>query len=468
LLEAEMHLGLRDLAFAHAGAALRADEEGEPRPLLLRLFSGRRGEAEGVWELLRSAPKAGPPPDTLRRVRAFLEGKAPAREVQALAEAAGKARALDGSKPEHLLLHAGWVALACGQPKTARALYAEAGTAEAHLRLGDLLAGVNGWAGAAEHYERAHSLAAAARARGPGRPGCSAELVLFLSGHALARAGKAAEGARRMERAQWLPLGQTRARHELARALRQRGHREAARRAHDLLRRLGEPGLHEGESLYTADGWRAGAAEAARRGKYLEAADGYEQAMLRCLRHDVSFRDPAAHVTVPALVHRLRARGLLQAGKVDEALRQAALAEVALPGAIELPLALVPELERRGRTKEAATLFGRALAAQQKVLRAYPRCARAHNAVAWLSVCCRRDFDSALRHARRSVELAPDSPFYHDTLAEVCFQKGLKKEAVAAQKKAVALAPGNGYFRKQLRRMEAGDVKAPRPAEDGE
>ena len=57
---------------------------------------------------------------------------------------------------------------------------------------------------------------------------------------------------------------------------------------------------------------------------------------------------------------------------------------------------------------------------------------------------------------------------YLDTLAEVLFQLGKKDEAVATQKKVVALAPRNAYFRKQLRRIEAGDHKVPRPANDDE
>jgi tetratricopeptide (TPR) repeat protein len=104
----------------------------------------------------------------------------------------------------------------------------------------------------------------------------------------------------------------------------------------------------------------------------------------------------------------------------------------------------------------------------EAVVKSYPKCAWARNQLGWLSACCKRDLDRGLVHARQAVAVAPDSSAYHDTLAEVLFQLGKKDEALKAQKKAVELAPKRAYFRKQLKRIEAGDPKAPRPAEDEE
>ena len=69
-------------------------------------------------------------------------------------------------------------------------------------------------------------------------------------------------------------------------------------------------------------------------------------------------------------------------------------------------------------------------------------------------------------HALKAVALAPDSAGDFDTLAEVCFQRGDKDKAVAAEKKAIDLDSKKAYFRKQLKRIEAGDPSAERPAED--
>jgi tetratricopeptide (TPR) repeat protein len=180
------------------------------------------------------------------------------------------------------------------------------------------------------------------------------------------------------------------------------------------------------------------------------------------------FRRALAYVTVPAHVFRLRARGLAAAGKLDGALREARRVQATLPGQIDLAIHLVAIFEARGRTKDAGELFKSAWQPYEGVLRNYPKCTWAHNQLGWLSACCKRDLNKGETHARKAVALAPDTAAYHDTLAEVLFQLGKKKEAIAAQKKAVSLAPKRAYFAKQLKRIEAGDPKAARPVEDDE
>ena len=65
----------------------------------------------------------------------------------------------------------------------------------------------------------------------------------------------------------------------------------------------------------------------------------------------------------------------------------------------------------------------------------------------------------------KATELAPASAGNFDTLAEVCFQRGDKDKALAAEKKAIELDPNKAYFRKQVQRFEAGDPAAERPPE---
>jgi hypothetical protein len=48
-------------------------------------------------------------------------------------------------------------------------------------------------------------------------------------------------------------------------------------------------------------------------------------------------------------------------------------------------------------------------------------------------------------------------------LAEVHFQRGDQAKAVELEKKCIALEPKAEIFRKQLKRMEAGDRDAPVP-----
>ncbi len=187
--------------------------------------------------------------------------------------------------------------------------------------------------------------------------------------------------------------------------------------------------------------------------------------MLNCLLSGMVYVQKADYSLVPAQIHQLRASGLLAAGRLDEALKQIDLALTDAPGAGDLPILLVPELERLGHKKEAMDLFNRCHAAYEKVCRDYPRCAWAHNSIAWMSACCRRNLDQALEHAQKAVELAPTRAGYFDTLAEVHFQRGDKDKAIALQKRAIELDPKRTYYRLQLRRLEAGNPAAERPSE---
>jgi tetratricopeptide (TPR) repeat protein len=86
-----------------------------------------------------------------------------------------------------------------------------------------------------------------------------------------------------------------------------------------------------------------------------------------------------------------------------------------------------------------------------------------HNSLAWLAARCRRQLALAENHAKKAVELAPDTPGYLDTLAEVQFQSGRKEAAIATMKRCIELDPDRPYYRKQLKRFEAGDPLADVP-----
>jgi tetratricopeptide (TPR) repeat protein len=315
-------------------------------------------------------------------------------------------------------------------------------------RLGDLLAENKDWSGAAEAYRKAWD-------KSPSQP-----LPLLLAGKALVHAGDEKQGKKLVEQAHWLSLGDDRARNEFAIALSQRGFGEDARRENELIMRLGEAG-----SYYGGDAERRLAVEALRKKDYLKAAAGQEHTILRCLKTYVRFIQNPAYLGVPTLPHRFRARGLLDAGKVEEAIKEIAYCRTALPGDVDLAILVVPELERRGHKKEADDVFAQTAAVYEKINSDYPKCAWSHNSIAWLSVCCGRDLDKALEHAKKAVELNPDIAGHRDTLAEIYFQLGQKDKAIGEQKKAVELDPKRSYFRKQLKRIEAGDPKVDRPSE---
>ena len=86
-------------------------------------------------------------------------------------------------------------ALAARTEALARSLLEKAGSAAALLRLGDLLADKKEWDKAAERYSQAWD-------KDHEQP-----LALYLSGWAMAQAGKDTEGKKRMEQSHWMPLG---------------------------------------------------------------------------------------------------------------------------------------------------------------------------------------------------------------------------------------------------------------------
>lgn len=452
LLETEHRLGLHDDAFAHCARALALHKADGPanvrvQPLLARVFPEQADTAIVWWTLLRQKYPAEPSARVFERVRSVLQGKAKVEEVRDWIKEAEAG--VVGLEAEMVLAARAEAARVVGDKTLARSCLEKATRPANLVRLGDWLAEDRRWTEAAASYLQAWDK----DRREP--------LPLFLSGWALNRAGKNEEGRKRMEKAHWLPLADEAGRYAFMQELSKRGQSKALRREADLLRRVSRV-----ESFYFGAALRQVAVDAAARKAYLEAAQAYEQAMLRCLRPYTNFVQAGAYVGVPALVHRLRAIGLLEHEKLDAARREAELAYAAQPGHLDTAILLVPAFERRGMNKEANRLFDDTLAIYEKVCKDHPQSAWGHNSVAWLSACCRRNLDGALAHAEKAVALTPGNPSHLDTLAEVHFQRGNRARAIELQKQVVELGPKKPYYRRQLKRIEAGDPKADRPPED--
>jgi tetratricopeptide (TPR) repeat protein len=449
LVDAEYRVGLKEKAFEHAAKILEVSADPVwPERLFPKLFPGQGDVAEVWWTFARRTPSKGPA-EALKFLADVLNGKLSQKEVEGLI--AGARLALKDVKPDES--ERWWLALAAtagaaNLPEIQRSCLEQGGSSATLQLLGDLLARKKDWTNAAHTYRRAWDKA-------PSEP-----LPLFLAGNALTNAGEVMEGKKLVEQSHTLLLGDDQARNDFAVALSRRGFPDDARREGDLLARLGVAG-----SYYHGDAERRQAMAASQRKDYLSAASGQERTLLRCLKTYVRFMQNPAYLGVPTLAHRFRARGLLEAGKFDEAWKEIAYCRAALPGDVDLAILVVPELDRRGRKKEADELFDQTAAVSAKISADYPRCGWAHNSVAWLSVCCGRDLESARSHAQKAIDLTPTSAGHHDTLAEIYFQLGEKAKAIAEQQKAIELDPSKAYFRKQLKRIEAGDPKAERPSE---
>jgi tetratricopeptide (TPR) repeat protein len=462
LIEAELRCGLTDLAFEHSLRILEIQENNlTPASFWERLFPEQTAEATSLYEFL-TRPGGLPPKDALPTVRMFMTGKATEKELE---EQAGAVRRADRVDSARFWLALGESAWRAKQMKLAQGYLGTAKSSAALMRLGDLYADAKQWGKAADSYLASFRLMVDRPIEDENQDGEPA-LALFLAGRALELNGQVEEGKRRQEQAHWLPLGNERVRAAFVRALFKRGQYDGVRRSNEIVLRTASPGLQSPGALSTAEASRIAAVDAATRRDHLVAAANYERASLRCLRPDIYFSRPMAYSSVPGFIHRHRALGLLKAGKVDEAIIEASRARDAQPGNVDVSIDLFALLDRQGRKKEAESLYRETQTLLKNVLADHPRCGWVHNSLAWMSACCRRDLEEGLKNARKAVELSPESAGSIDTLAEVLFQLGKKDEAIAAQKKAIALDPKRLYFRKQLARIEAGDPKVDRPVDE--
>jgi tetratricopeptide (TPR) repeat protein len=281
--------------------------------------------------------------------------------------------------------------------------------------------------------------------------------ALYLQGWALELAGPVNEGRQLQERAKLLAFDIPDSHLQLARTLALLGRTKEADRHCALIPLLTIV------SAGTNAHWLRTELALKANDDFL-AADCWERYLL-CLLTSGSggFGDPEAYLAAAQQVHLYRARGHLARGHVEAALSEVQLAMRLLPGDVELPIDLVPQLDKLGRKPEADNLFHRVFSLHEAVCSDYPRAAGHHNQAAWLPARCRRQLDKGLEHARRAVELAPDNPTYLDTLAEVHFQRGDTDRAVELAKRCVELEPADNYYDRQLDRFRAGDPMADVP-----
>jgi tetratricopeptide (TPR) repeat protein len=433
-------LGLKDQAFAHAGRVVaQAHKEGRLEKMFEDVFPEQDGQALVWWKFFRQLNDKESAADRLKRVREVLDRKVAARDFADLVKAVERAAA-GLPRPEQ---QAQWrqalgeTCLAYGQQELGHTYLEKANSEAALTRLGDLLADKKLWLQAADRYAQAW-----AKDRSKAAP-------LYLRGWCLSRAGQKDEGKKWMDLAHLIPLANDRVRFNLARAMARHGLNQVSDSERDLLLRTGRLNY-----VQVSNALRSLAQAAYARGDYELAANCHERTMLVCLGN-IYFIRTSAYLTVPALTHHIRARGLLVRGKLEEARKEIELGLAELPGDIESAIHLVPDLDRRKYKQEADELFNRVFEHFEKVCKAYPKSAQHHNSAAWLAVCCRRQMDRALEHARQAVALAPRTAGYLDTLAEVHYQRGDRAEAIKLMKKCIELDPKSNYYRKQVQRFEA-------------
>jgi tetratricopeptide (TPR) repeat protein len=456
LLRTEMRIGLKEQAAADAVRFCAETPMPPPGQRLLTLLFPDHAEVLPQWlQLLQATDLEDSLKAKHRKLSDLFGGKLPAKELDALFTQAEE-RAKDLTQPQKSTWLEGMAeaALANKRDEAAQKYLQEAAegdTSSPRIRLGDLLADKKKWPEAAEQYRLAAE-------KKPNEP-----LPLFLQGRALVQAGKKDEGTVLIERAHALPLADESVRFQFASALDQRSLSDDANREYLLIWRVGTP-----DSFASSEALRHLAYQAMSRRDFGRAADLFERFRVHCLHSQSEFVEPGALLQVPTLVLHNRARALLAAGKFTEARPLMEACQDLMPENVDLTIDYITSLESAGEKVMADELYKRSLVFQEKLCEDHPRSANLHNSIAWLMACCRRDLEKAVTHGKKAVEMMPDKAGYIDTLAEAHFQRGDQAEAVALMKRCQELEPKRDYYKKQGKRFEAGDRKAPVPEANGD
>lgn len=498
LLRSELRVGFRDLACEHAALYVRNEEAHEPddhqgETVFDLLFETDAAAAESLYRALRRrAPPKLAPGQTMVLVRQLMTGTAPKASVdeamKAMAESSppmprpsdelAPVRPADRNREVARPLARAIVCRAARRHEEAEKAYKEAITVAelSHLFAPEEVSGARSWvfgvSDAARPWleygefldERGRFADAAVQFETGWKRYPNQLLLLFLSGKALGRAGNAKEGDRRMELAHWVGLGNERARGKFLEELVRRGEGKAAKRETDLLlRACWSRDFYFGNVMNQA-------ARAAALSKDWPTAERCIQRSLFVLMKlpGAHFVDTSAYLNVPHEMLAFRARGLLAAGKVDAAVAQARACLEITPGHTDLVSGMVPDLDKRGRKKEADLLFGLVRDAFRKVLTDYPDSLWARNALASLGANCRRELDQSLAYATAAVAGDPKSTAFRSTLAEVQFRRGDRAKALELMTKLAEEHPRNHLYRRQLTRYKSGDIDSPFPETEDE
>jgi tetratricopeptide (TPR) repeat protein len=495
LVKAVARAGMRDLAAECAARCLdnfhKTGREDEAFEVLQPVFEDRALVVAIWWRAIRADKPDAEPTAKMARVMEFLDGKADRKKADRLAGLIEGLKNTNLTTPPNPPANAVSLGLSAGHADYATAeAYRAVGAADkaeefykkaANIkpetrndlpRLLDDLPDLEDEGPVPVNYrfllayadflaDRKRPKEAAAMYRktweaAPGQP-----LPLFLCGNALKLAGDEKEATRLMALAHWVPLGNEIQRARFSEDLGKRGFDADSRKEMDLVMATGWFRSYAVGNVHLRM-----ARIKARRGDYATASRLYDKDVVSLFRTGAFFVDAKAYLTVPELARTYRARALLAAGKVDEALAEARAGLAVLPGNIELALGFVPDLDRAGKKKEADEIYGKVKAAYEEALQDHGSSADLRNSLAWTMVNCNRDLDDALTHATKAVEVAPKTAGYIDTLAEVYFRKKDRAKALELMKQCAALEPTNPYFRKQLERFEKKPFDSPLPDEE--
>ncbi|HZN34179.1 MAG TPA: HEAT repeat domain-containing protein [Pirellulaceae bacterium] len=369
-------------------------------------------------------------------------GKLPANWRDLVERSAAEARKLpQGQRGANLMLPADIIRVR-GDLPLARKLYEEGEEdfAAATRQAADVAAALEDWPAAAAKYGKLAG------------PDNSDLLVVYLHGHALTKTGQEKEGKESLRLASLTALAPD-VRYAIALGLQERGLKELAAEQFEIVRRTALPD----SSISVNAAQRVG--NLVNEEQPQRACDCWRQLHLHILNSNSNFLEAEGYLSLPQIMHKVRARAALAGGKAEEVAAELERCEKLLPGDVRLTVDLTPKLDGAGLRAIADQVFERSIASHRRVLEEFPGSPTFLNNAAWICARAQRQLDEGLALAERAVKAAPDEGSYHDTLAEVHFQRGDRDAAVAAARKAAELSPENKLFAKRLKHFQEDPVK---------
>jgi tetratricopeptide (TPR) repeat protein len=271
--------------------------------------------------------------------------------------------------------------------------------------------------------------------------------MLYLAGIAKQRAGNEVEGQTWQELAD-LQAVMPKYRYRLALALTQRGLANAASKQWKILLRTAPF-----ESLELNDAARH-LAMAAQHDNPKAALPLWQHYVLGDVRPAFWFLNDTSYLSVPASLHKIRARAVIAQSDFGTAKKMLHLALELSPGDTNLCEEIVPTLDAAGQQELANQLVDKVVKHYERLCKTYPDSALLHNNLSWVMARSHRHLKNALLHAERAVELAPANAGYIDTLAEVNFHLGDRETAIRLSEQSVQLLPKAETLQKQLTRFQ--------------
>ncbi len=136
-------------------------------------------------------------------------------------------------------------------------------------------------------------------------------------------------------------------------------------------------------------------------------------------------------------------RLLKRRGRQEEAHRMLLKLQEEHPKSTEVLVDLGNLLWESGKSESAKKIF-------RKVLELAPDSAPALNRMAWFHVVEMKNLERGIELSKESLDIAPDTPPYLDTLAELYHRSGQPVKAIPLIQRAIELDPSNRYYRVQL------------------